>query len=145
MIYDPIHYESLPLEDFVLRKTDGLPTYHFANVVDDYEMGITHVLRGEVWHVGSSDRLQADADPVPHQQEWLPSTPKHLQLYDALNLPRPQFAHLPLLVNPDGSKLSKRAGDVRVEDYIVSPCQSTGSATGPTPASHDPKRNRRKD
>ncbi|POY72299.1 putative Glutamate--tRNA ligase [Rhodotorula taiwanensis] len=97
MIYDPIHYESLPLEDFVLRKSDGLPTYHFANVVDDYEMGITHVLRGE---------------------EWLPSTPKHLQLYDALNLPRPQFAHLPLLVNPDGSKLSKRAGDVRVEDYI---------------------------
>lgn len=52
-------------------------------------------------------------------QEWLPSTPKHLQLYDALGLPRPKFAHLPLLVNPDGSKLSKRAGDVRVEDYIV--------------------------
>ena len=48
MIYDPIHYDSLPLEDFVLRKSDGLPTYHFANVVDDYEMGITHVLRGEV-------------------------------------------------------------------------------------------------
>ncbi|GAA5991686.1 hypothetical protein JCM10908_001091 [Rhodotorula pacifica] len=98
MIYDPIHYDSLPLEDFVLRKSDGLPTYHFANVVDDYEMGITHVLRGE---------------------EWLPSTPKHLQLYDALDLPRPKFAHLPLLVNPDGSKLSKRAGDVQVEDYIA--------------------------
>ncbi|BGP42234.1 Glutamate--tRNA ligase mitochondrial [Rhodotorula kratochvilovae] len=98
LIYDPIHYDTLPLEDFVLRKSDGLPTYHFANVVDDYEMGITHVLRGE---------------------EWLPSTPKHLQLYDALGLPRPQFAHLPLLVNPDGSKLSKRAGDVRVEDYIA--------------------------
>ena len=48
LIYDPIHYDSLPLEDFVLRKSDGLPTYHFANVVDDYEMGITHVLRGEV-------------------------------------------------------------------------------------------------
>ncbi|KWU46000.1 glutamate-tRNA ligase [Rhodotorula sp. JG-1b] len=98
LIYDPIHYDSLPLEDFVLRKSDGLPTYHFANVVDDYEMGITHVLRGE---------------------EWLPSTPKHLQLYDALGLPRPKFAHLPVLVNPDGSKLSKRAGDVRVEDYIA--------------------------
>lgn len=53
-------------------------------------------------------------------QEWLPSTPKHLQLYDALGLPRPQFAHLPLLVNADGTKLSKRAGDVRVEEYIVS-------------------------
>ncbi|GAA5843037.1 hypothetical protein JCM9279_001839 [Rhodotorula babjevae] len=98
LIYDPIHYDSLPLEDFVLRKSDGLPTYHFANVVDDHEMGITHVLRGE---------------------EWLPSTPKHLQLYDALGLARPHFAHLPLLVNPDGSKLSKRAGDVRVEDYIT--------------------------
>lgn len=48
LIYDAIRYESLPLEDFVLRKSDGLPTYHFANVVDDYEMGITHVLRGEV-------------------------------------------------------------------------------------------------
>ncbi|GAA6000601.1 glutamate--tRNA ligase MSE1 [Rhodotorula paludigena] len=98
LIYDAIHYDSLPLEDFVLRKSDGLPTYHFANVVDDYEMGVTHVLRGE---------------------EWLPSTPKHLQLYDALGLPRPQFAHLPLLINPDGSKLSKRAGDVKVEDYIA--------------------------
>ncbi|GAA5974988.1 hypothetical protein JCM11641_006792 [Rhodosporidiobolus odoratus] len=98
LIYSPIQYDSLPLEDFVLRKSDGLPTYHFANVVDDYEMGVTHVLRGE---------------------EWLPSTPKHLQLYDALGLPRPQFAHLPLLINPDGSKLSKRAGDVRVEEYIA--------------------------
>lgn len=48
LIYDEIKYDSLPLEDFVLRKSDGLPTYHFANVVDDYEMGITHVLRGEV-------------------------------------------------------------------------------------------------
>ncbi|GAA5898429.1 hypothetical protein JCM6882_007773 [Rhodosporidiobolus microsporus] len=96
-IYSPIHYDSPPLEDFVLRKSDGLPTYHFANVVDDWEMGVTHVLRGE---------------------EWLPSTPKHLQLYDALELPRPEFAHLPLLVNPDGSKLSKRTGDVSVEQYI---------------------------
>lgn len=81
-----------------MRKSDGLPTYHFANVVDDWEMGITHVLRGE---------------------EWLPSTPKHLALYRALGLEAPVFAHLPLLINPDGSKLSKRAGDVRVEDYIV--------------------------
>ncbi|GAA5823183.1 hypothetical protein JCM11251_007513 [Rhodosporidiobolus azoricus] len=97
-IYSPIHYESPPLEDFVLRKSDGLPTYHFANVVDDWEMGVTHVLRGE---------------------EWLPSTPKHLQLYDALDLPRPEFAHLPLLINPDGSKLSKRTGDVSVEQYIA--------------------------
>lgn len=98
LVYSPIRYDSLPVEDFVLRKSDGLPTYHFANVVDDWEMGVTHVLRGE---------------------EWLPSTPKHLALYCALELQPPQFGHLPLLINADGSKLSKRAGDVRVEDYIV--------------------------
>ncbi|KAL8283716.1 hypothetical protein RQP46_005511 [Phenoliferia psychrophenolica] len=97
LVYDPIKYDSLPIEDFVLRKSDGLPTYHFANVVDDHEMGISHVLRGE---------------------EWLPSTPKHLALYAALELTPPQFAHMPILVNPDGTKLSKRAGDVRVEDYM---------------------------
>ncbi|KDE09574.1 glutamyl-tRNA synthetase [Microbotryum lychnidis-dioicae p1A1 Lamole] len=97
LVYDTITYPSLPIEDFVLRKTEGLPTYHFANVVDDHSMGVTHVLRGE---------------------EWLPSTPKHLSLYSALGIDPPQFAHLPLLVNQDGSKLSKRAGDVRVEEYI---------------------------
>lgn len=48
LIYKPIHYPSQPLEDFILRKSDGFPTYHFANVIDDHEMGITHVLRGEV-------------------------------------------------------------------------------------------------
>ncbi|KAK4702191.1 glutamyl-tRNA synthetase, partial [Phenoliferia sp. Uapishka_3] len=98
LVYDAIKYDTLPIEDFVLRKSDGLPTYHFANVVDDHEMGVTHVLRGE---------------------EWLPSTPKHLALYAALGLTPPQFAHMPILVNPDGTKLSKRAGDVRVEDYIT--------------------------
>jgi len=98
LIYDEIVYEKgLPIEDFVLRKTDGLPTYHFASVVDDHSMKITHVLRGE---------------------EWLPSTPKHLQLYKALQWRPPLFGHLPLLVNPDGSKLSKRTGDVAVEKYI---------------------------
>jgi glutamyl-tRNA synthetase len=67
-----------------------------ANVVDDYLMGITHVIRGE---------------------EWLSSTPKHVLLYNALGWQLPQFAHLPLLLNPDRSKLSKRQGDVAVEDY----------------------------
>ncbi|KAJ3518099.1 hypothetical protein NMY22_g13827 [Coprinellus aureogranulatus] len=86
--------------DPVLLKTDLFPTYHLASVVDDHEMGITHVLRGE---------------------EWLPSLPLHLDLYAALKLTPPQFAHLPILLNPDGSKMSKRKGDVRVEDYIVSP------------------------
>ncbi|TFK28428.1 glutamyl-tRNA synthetase [Coprinopsis marcescibilis] len=83
--------------DPILLKSDLFPTYHLASVVDDHEMGITHVLRGE---------------------EWLPSLPLHLDLYAALNLKAPTFAHLPILVNADGSKMSKRNGDVQVEDYI---------------------------
>ncbi|MBC8256405.1 MAG: glutamate--tRNA ligase [Candidatus Marinimicrobia bacterium] len=85
------------LDDQVLIKSDGFPTYHFANVVDDHLMGITHVLRGE---------------------EWLPSTPKHVILYQFFNWKQPKFIHLPLLLNPDKSKLSKRQGDVAVEDYL---------------------------
>jgi nondiscriminating glutamyl-tRNA synthetase len=85
------------LDDQVLIKSDGFPTYHFANVVDDHLMEITHVLRGE---------------------EWLPSTPKHVLLYQFFNWKQPKFIHLPLLLNPDKSKLSKRQGDVAVEDYL---------------------------
>ncbi|KAK4688868.1 glutamyl-tRNA synthetase, partial [Tremellales sp. Uapishka_1] len=83
-------------DDFILMKSDGYPTYHLASVVDDHAMDITHVLRGE---------------------EWLPSVPKHHELYSAFDWNPPLFGHLPLLVNPDGSKLSKRTGDVRVEHY----------------------------
>ncbi|KAG5636923.1 hypothetical protein H0H81_006356 [Sphagnurus paluster] len=83
--------------DPILLKTDLFPTYHLASVVDDHEMGITHVLRGE---------------------EWLLSYPLHLDLYACLNLPPPKFAHIPILLNPDGSKMSKRKGDVQVVDYI---------------------------
>lgn len=74
-------------DDQVLLKADGYPTYHLAVVVDDHEMGITHVVRGE---------------------EWISSTPKHLLLYKWLELPPPQFAHMPLLRNADKSKISKR-------------------------------------
>jgi len=74
-------------DDQVLVKADGLPTYHLANVVDDHEMGITHVVRGE---------------------EWISSTPKHLLLYDWLGWERPAFVHMPLLRNVDKSKISKR-------------------------------------
>jgi glutamyl-tRNA synthetase len=74
-------------DDQVLMKTDGFPTYHLANVVDDHEMGITHVVRGE---------------------EWIASTPKHLLLYDWMGWQRPEFAHMPLLRNTDKSKISKR-------------------------------------
>ncbi|KAG6874159.1 hypothetical protein C0995_005577 [Termitomyces sp. Mi166 len=83
--------------DPILLKTDLFPTYHLASVVDDHEMGITHVLRGE---------------------EWLLSYPLHLDLYACLNLKPPHFAHIPILLNPDGTKMSKRKGDVQVIDYI---------------------------
>ena len=84
------------LDDQVLLKSDGFPTYHLAVVVDDHFMKISHVIRGE---------------------EWLPSTPKHILLYKYFGWELPHFAHLPLLLNPDKSKLSKRQGDVAVEDY----------------------------
>ncbi|NWF50770.1 MAG: glutamate--tRNA ligase [Ignavibacteriaceae bacterium] len=91
-----VEFESNNVDDQVLIKSDGYPTYHLANVVDDHLMKITHVIRGE---------------------EWLSSTPKHVLLYDVFGWERPLFAHLPLLLNPDRSKLSKRQGDVAVEDY----------------------------
>ncbi|MBE0645733.1 MAG: glutamate--tRNA ligase [Bacteroidetes bacterium] len=89
-----VHFDAI--DDQVLIKSDGFPTYHLANVVDDHLMGITHVIRGE---------------------EWLPSAPKHQLLYDFLGWEAPAFAHLPLLLNEDRTKLSKRQGDVAVEDY----------------------------
>lgn len=97
IIRGEIAFENKLIDDQVLLKSDGYPTYHLANVVDDHLMQITHVIRGE---------------------EWLSSTPKHILLYKAFGWRPPQFAHLPLLLNPDRSKLSKRQGDVAVEDYI---------------------------
>ncbi len=96
IIREHVEFESNNVDDQVLLKSDGYPTYHLANVVDDHLMKITHVIRGE---------------------EWLSSTPKHVLLYDSFGWERPVFAHLPLLLNPDRSKLSKRQGDVAVEDY----------------------------
>lgn len=84
------------VDDQVLLKSDGFPTYHLAAVVDDHLMEITHVIRGE---------------------EWLSSTPKHLLLYRAFGWEPPRFAHLPLIVNQQKKKLSKRDGDVSVEAY----------------------------
>ena len=79
------------LDDKVLFKSDGMPTYHLANIIDDHSMKISHVIRGE---------------------EWLPSAPLHILLYQALDWETPEFAHLPLLLRPDGNgKLSKRDGD----------------------------------
>ena len=85
------------IDDQILIKSDGFPTYHLANVIDDHYMKITHVIRGE---------------------EWLLSVPKHLQLYQAFHWEPPVMAHLPLLLNPNRSKLSKRQGDVAVEEYL---------------------------
>jgi len=96
IIRGTVEFDSNTVDDQVLLKSDGYPTYHLANVVDDHLMKITHVIRGE---------------------EWLPSTPKHVLLYNAFGWEIPEFAHLPLLLNPDKSKLSKRQGDVAVEDY----------------------------
>jgi nondiscriminating glutamyl-tRNA synthetase len=92
-----IKFESNQVDDQVLLKSDGFPTYHLANVVDDHLMKITHIIRGE---------------------EWITSVPKHILLYNAFGWEIPQMAHVPLLLNPDKSKLSKRQGDVAVEDYL---------------------------
>lgn len=92
-----VEFQSAMIDDQVLLKSDGYPTYHLANVVDDHLMGVTHVIRGE---------------------EWLSSTPKHVILYQDFGWTMPVFAHLPLLLNPDRSKLSKRQGDVAVEEYM---------------------------
>ncbi|MFV1981176.1 MAG: glutamate--tRNA ligase, partial [Rhodothermia bacterium] len=85
-----VSFESAGIDDQVLVKSDGMPTYHLANVVDDHEMGITHVIRGE---------------------EWLSSTPKHILLYDYLGWTPARMAHLPLILSPKGGKLSKRNAD----------------------------------
>ncbi len=97
LVYGEIKYDNIQLDDQVLLKSDGFPTYHLAVVVDDHHMQISHVIRGE---------------------EWIPSTPKHILLYQALGWDAPLFAHLPLILNPDKTKLSKRQGDVAVEDFI---------------------------
>jgi len=97
LIRGNVQFDGKTIDDQVLVKSDGFPTYHLANVVDDHLMEITHVIRGE---------------------EWLPSTPKHIFLYKAFGWEMPEFAHIPLLLNEDRSKLSKRQGDVSVNEYI---------------------------
>ncbi|WP_195269199.1 glutamate--tRNA ligase [Eubacterium sp. 1001713B170207_170306_E7] len=92
-----IEINTNDLDDQVLIKTDGFPTYHFAVVIDDHLMGITHVIRGE---------------------EWLPSTPKHVYLYECFGWEQPQYVHLSNILNDDHKKLSKRQGDVSVGDFL---------------------------
>ncbi len=97
LVRGSVQFDGKTIDDQILIKSDGFPTYHLANVVDDHLMKITHVIRGE---------------------EWLPSTPKHIALYQSFGWTPPEFAHLPLLLNPDRTKLSKRQGHVAVEEYI---------------------------
>ena len=92
-----VEFKGMEIDDQILIKSDGFPTYHLANVVDDHLMQIEMVIRGE---------------------EWLSSTPKHLLLFEYFGWPAPQYAHVPLLLNQDRSKLSKRQNDVAAEDYI---------------------------
>src|SRR3990167_7080903 len=97
LLHGPIKFSSDVIEDFVIVKSDGFPTYHFASVVDDHEMQVSHVIRGD---------------------EWISSTPKHLILYQALNWQPPAFIHLPPILGPNRQKLSKREGDRSVIEYV---------------------------
>ncbi|MBI4065326.1 glutamate--tRNA ligase [Candidatus Gottesmanbacteria bacterium] len=96
LIRGEISFENNLIDDQVLLKSDGYPTYHLGVVVDDHSMNITHVIRGE---------------------EWISSTPKHILLYQLLGWELPQYAHVPLLRNPDKSKLSKRKNPVWISWY----------------------------
>jgi glutamyl-tRNA synthetase len=96
MIRGEITYQSHVLDDLVLLKSDGYPTYHLANIIDDHFMQISHVFRGD---------------------EWIASTPRHIILYRAFGWEPPMFAHLPIIKDPEGGKLSKRRGAASVMDF----------------------------
>jgi len=97
LLYGTITVDNATLDDLVLLKSDGFPTYHLANVVDDHLMAISHIMRGD---------------------EWLPSVPKHVLLYEAFGWERPVYAHLPLILAPSGQgKLSKRHGGVEIREF----------------------------
>ncbi len=96
LIRGDVEWRNELLDDFIILKSDGFPTYHLAVVADDHLMKISHVMRAE---------------------EWLPSTPRHLQLYQALGFEPPEFAHLPMIMGPDRAKLSKRHGATAIGDY----------------------------
>lgn len=91
-----IEYKTEVIEDFVIMKSDGFPTYHLANVIDDHFMRISHVMRGD---------------------EWITSTPKHVLMYEAFGWEPPVFAHLPVILASNGGKLSKRKGAASVSDF----------------------------
>jgi len=96
LIWGDVTFENSTLDDFVLLKSDGYPTYHLANVVDDHAMEISHVIRAE---------------------EWISSTPRHLLLYKAFGFEPPLYVHHPMILGPDRAKLSKRHGAVSILEY----------------------------
>jgi len=96
LIKGDVTFDNCTLDDFILLKSDGYPTYHLANIVDDHLMQISHVLRAD---------------------EWLSSTPRHILLYQALRYEPPEFAHLPMILGPDRAKLSKRHGATSIIEY----------------------------
>lgn len=96
LIHGKVEFDSALQDDQIILKSDGYPTYHLASVIDDNEMGITHVIRSD---------------------EWLPSTPKHIELYKMLGFKAPFFAHLPMILGPDKKKLSKRHGATSILQY----------------------------
>ncbi len=95
-VHGPCRFEAKELDDMVLMRSDGTPTYNFATVVDDGEMGITHIIRGD---------------------DHLSNTPRQILVFEALGYPVPTFAHLSMILGPDGKKLSKRHGATSVEEY----------------------------
>jgi nondiscriminating glutamyl-tRNA synthetase len=97
MIRSDVTFEWNLIDDQVIIKSDGMATYHLASMADDHDMEITHIIRGE---------------------EWLSSAPKHIFIFESFGWDLPIFAHLPLILNPDKSKLSKRQGDVATEDFL---------------------------
>jgi len=96
LVYGRVEWDVDTIEDQVLLKSDGFPTYHLAVVVDDHEMGISHIFRGE---------------------DWMPSTPKHLLVYAAFGWTPPPIAHFPNVLGADGKKLAKRHGATKVEQF----------------------------
>ena len=96
LVRGPVVIENRELDDLVIVRADGHPTYHFSVIVDDYDMDITHVIRGD---------------------DHLKNTPRQINMIEALGWPRPEYAHLPMILGEDGSRLSKRHGAVNVLDY----------------------------
>ena len=95
-VFGEVEVKSDELDDFIIMRSNGAPTYHFAVVIDDYESGITHVMRGD---------------------DHLKNTARHIQLMEAFNYPIPDFVHLPMILGPDGARLSKRHGAMNVLHY----------------------------